>query len=149
VTDLLAALEATALAEHLRVSRWTYPLVNTAHLAGIGLLLGAVVPMDLRLLGLVRRGDAASALALLRPFAAAGALLAVLFGTLLFLAQPTDYVGNGWFRVKMALLALALLNALVHVRLGHLSPGRRRLAAAASLALWPAILLCGRMIGYT
>ena len=74
-----AAVEASAVASFLRQSHWTYPAVNAAHLLGIALLVGAIVPMDLRLMGLWRpdvRLD--TVLGLLRPVAAFGAGLAVL-----------------------------------------------------------------------
>ena len=48
---LLAGLEATAVAQTLRTSRWLYAATNTAHIFGIALLVGAIVPLDLRLLG--------------------------------------------------------------------------------------------------
>lgn len=143
------ALEATSLAEHLRASRWTYPLVNTGHVAGIALLVGSVIPMDLRLLRLVPGPEPAAVVAFLRPFAVAGLVVAVTFGALLFAARAGDYVGNPWFRAKMALLALAALNAALHLRLGTAHPPFGRAGAAASLLLWPLVLLCGRMIGYS
>ena len=146
---LLEALEATALAEHLRASRWTYPLVNAGHVAGVALLVGSVVPMDLRLLRLVPGPEPAVVLAFLRPFAIAGLVVAVTFGALLFLARAGDYAGNFWFRAKMVLLLLALANAVLHLRLGTARPRLGQAGAAASLLLWPLVLLCGRMIGYS
>jgi hypothetical protein len=136
------ALEASALAQHLRASHWTYPLVNTGHILGIALLVGAVVPMDLAAL---RGGAEARLVPWLRRFAVAGLVLAAGCGALLFIAQVGDYVQNGWFASKMTLLALAVMNALWHFRRDPL-PAR---AALASLLLWPAVLLCGRMIGYS
>ncbi len=146
---ILEGLEATGLAQHLRASRWTYPLVNTGHLAGIALLVGSVVPMDLRLLRLVPGPDPQVVVAFLRPFAIAGVILAMTFGGLLFVARASEYAENSWFRVKIALLALAVLNAVLHLRVGPARPFLGQAVAAASLLLWPAILLCGRMIGYS
>ena len=136
-----AALEATALAQHLKAARWTYPLVNAGHVLGLALLVGAVLPMDVAVLR--RRG--AAAVALLRPWAMVGLLLAVTCGALLFVTQAGDYATNLWFRAKMVLLALALLNAAFTLRPG----GPTRAGAAVSLILWPAVLLAGRMIGYS
>ena len=51
IEDWAAALEATALATGLRNSVWSYPLVNAAHILGVALLVGSIVPLDLRLLG--------------------------------------------------------------------------------------------------
>jgi putative intracellular protease/amidase len=99
--------------------------------------------MDLRLLGWMRGPEPAALAALLRPFAAAGLALAATCGVLMLLAQAGDHARNGWFRLKMARLAAALLNAALHLRT---APPPRH-AAARSLALWPAVLLSGRMIG--
>ena len=149
MSELAAALEATALAQFLKASRWIYPLVNAGHILGLALLVGAVVPMDLRLLGLRRGVSAEQAVALLRPVAAAGLALAATFGILLFITQAIDYVESPWFQAKMAVIAVALFNVLTHPRLAGLSPARRTASAAASLALWPTALLLGRLIAYT
>ncbi|SFP26919.1 hypothetical protein [Tranquillimonas alkanivorans] len=149
MTDLAAALEATALAQHLKASRWTYPLVNAGHILGLALLIGAVVPMDLRLLGLMRRPALPETVALLRPIAATGLTLAATFGALLFFTQASDYIGNRWFLAKLSLVALGLLNAALHPALADIPPARQRAAALASLAIWPAALICGRLIAYS
>jgi hypothetical protein len=96
-------------------------------------------------LGLIRGPEMPAVTTLLRPIALAGFLLALACGLLLFVAQTGEYLPNRWFQIKMALLALALANALWHLRARPL-PGY---AALASLLLWPAILICGRMIGYS
>lgn len=142
MTGFAEALEATALAEHLKESRWTYPLVNAGHIFGLALLLGAVLPMDVALL----RGH--RDVARLRTWAATGLALAVLFGAVLFATQATDYLGNTAFRIKMALLAFALVNLALHARMSRLGLVRMRAAAVISLLLWPAILVAGRLIAY-
>ena len=142
MTEIAAALEATALAQFLKASRWVYPAVNAGHILGIALLVGAIVPMDLRLLR--GRRDAIW----LRPFAIAGLVLAVVCGGLLFITQATDYIESAWFRAKMAVLAIALANVVAHPRLVALGPARGRVAAGVSVIAWPVVLILGRMIGY-
>jgi uncharacterized membrane protein SirB2 len=144
VIETAAALEATAVAQFLKASRWTYPLVNAGHILGIALLVGAVVPMDVAVL----RGRAVAAVGLLRPWSVAGFLLAAACGALLFVAQATEYVQSPWFLAKMGVLLLAVLNAAVHFRLDRFPPRQRRQAAIASLVLWPVALILGRMIAY-
>ena len=148
--DFAAAVEASAVATFLRQSRWTYPAVNAAHLLGIALLVGSIVPMDLRLIGVWRpdvRLDAV--LRLLRPVAAFGAALAVLTGLLLFSVQARDYVTMRLFAVKLALVAIGLAHALAWGdAIGRASPARQRGAGALSLVLWVSVLVCGRMLGY-
>jgi hypothetical protein len=140
---LIEAVEASALAEHLRQSRWTYPLVSAGHIAGIAMLFGAVVPMAVS--GLRGKHGGQALTRALRPFAVAGLVLAVACGALLFTAQAGDYVANRWFQAKLALIILALANAAWHMRSETLS----RRAALASLLLWSAALVAGRMIGFS
>ncbi|KKB85194.1 hypothetical protein VW29_07675 [Devosia limi DSM 17137] len=148
---LLEALEASAPASFLRGSFIVYPLVNALHILAIGALLTCALLMDLAILGIGRRLPAAAAVRYLRPVAILALLVAVLSGALLFSVQPLDYVGNPAFRLKLLLLAVALLNAGVFVLLqGRLSPNRApmRVLALASLLLWPSVLVAGRFIGF-
>jgi hypothetical protein len=140
---LIEAVEASALAEHLRQSRWTYPLVSAGHIAGIAMLFGSVVPMALQ--SLRRTSPAPNLVQALRPFAAFGLTLAVVCGALLFIAQASDYLANGWFRAKLALIVLAVANAAWHLR-AQAIPAH---AALASLVLWAAALISGRMIAFS
>lgn len=148
--ELAAAVEASALASLLRQSRWTYPAVNALHVLGVALLVGAVVPMDFRLIGAWRADvPLASVLRLLRPVAATGAVLAIVAGVLLFTVQARDYVGQPLFAIKMALVATGLAHALVWGGALAAAPRlRQRLAGGFSLAVWIAALFCGRTLGY-
>lgn len=156
--SLAAALQASGLSETLRASVWLYPLVNTGHVVGIALLFGAIVPLDLRLIGVFRTAPLAHLANTLVPVAVAGLLLALASGALLFATRPLDYVVEPLFRTKLVLLAAAVLNALwlrfdPHWR--HLgdAPGAPprpdwRLHGALSVLLWLGVITAGRLIGY-
>lgn len=154
--EALAALGASAPAVLLRGSPTAYLLVNAAHVLGIGLLVGAIVTLDLRLLGAFAAHPLAHLGPPLRRVAMAGLGLAAATGLLLFSTRPLAYVENPAFLAKMALLGLALLNvALLHAgpRWRDAMAGgtpRRGLRAAAmvSLLAWPGVLLAGRWIGF-
>jgi hypothetical protein len=148
--QLLAAIEGTALAEHLRWSRYTYPFVNAAHVVGLATLFGAILPLDLRLLGFFREVPLAGLARALRPVAAAGLALAVVTGLALFSAGAVGYAGMPLFWLKMGLVALGAANALLlsGPRLAVASLGRQRLAGAASVATWLAVIVAGRWLGY-
>jgi hypothetical protein len=149
VDAFAAAIEASPFATALRLSRWTYPLVNAGHVLGVALLVGAVVPMDLRLIGLWRRGIALPlVLRLLRPVAACGAVLAIVTGLCLFSVQASDYAAMPLFWLPRALVGLGLGHALAQRGLAAAPPSRQRRAGALSLVLWPSVLLCGRLLGY-
>jgi hypothetical protein len=158
LTELAAALQDTDLATALRQSFWVYPLVNAGHIVGLALLFGAIVPLDLRLLGFWRQVPLAALSRILLPVAIAGLLLAVPTGALLFSVRATEYAAMPLFGVKFALIACAIANALLlrlslawtvheHSELSGTTP-RLQLAGALSIGLWLAVITAGRMIGY-
>jgi hypothetical protein len=138
-------------ASWLQQSAIAYLFVNAAHILGIGLLLGAILPLDLRLLGMFRGFP----VEVLGPFlvrcAGTGLCLALPTGAWLFSVKPGEYLANEAFRWKLALLALALVNVgLQHWGLKrgiHLSPATQA-RAAVSLGLWLSVLVAGRWIGF-
>ena len=150
---LLAGLEGTTVAQTLRTSRWLYAATNTAHVFGIALLVGAIVPLDLRLLGWWPDVPRQKLVRVLVPVAATGLALAVVAGGLLFSVRASEYAGVGFLQAKLALVAVGTLAALaLHRAHGFLldSASDRRLAGHAILSLvcWPAALLCGRLIAF-
>lgn len=157
--EWLAALEATAIARELRNSVWVYPLVNAGHILGVALLVGAIVPLDLRLLGAWRTVPLSPLWQVLARTAAVGLALAVAFGALLFSARATEYAVSGLFVGKMAIVGAATANALA-LRFAHggdflqsvdrqeEAPARVQLAAAFSLLAWVTALTLGRLVGY-
>lgn len=107
-----AALEATPLATALRGSVWVYPLVNAAHILGVALLVGSIVPLDLRLLGVWRSVPLTPLWGVLTRTAGAGLILAMIFGALLFITRASEYTASNLFISKMAVVALGTANAL-------------------------------------
>lgn len=154
--ELLDALSQWPGAGLLRRSSLAYLFVNAAHILSFGLLIGAIVALDLRLLGLFGREPLAPLGRVLSRMAFAGACLAVLTGFVLFTVRPTEYVSNPAFIVKFALLVLALLNAALatssmawQMALHGASPSAvLRVSALFSLLLWPSVLVAGRWIGF-
>ena len=150
---LFAALEGTALAQALRASRWGYAAVNAAHIFAITLLVGSVVPLNLRLLGVWRGIARETAVRLLAPVAASGLALALLTGPLLFAVRAREYSGVGFLQLKLALIAVAVLSTLALCRShGFLlkDAPRARLAghALVSMVCWLGALVCGRLIAF-
>jgi hypothetical protein len=129
------------------------------HLIGIAFLLGSILLVDLRVIGLARwlSVSTLSGKFLLRVTWVGFALLTI-SGFCLFSAYALDNVENAFFLTKMALIALAGINAaLFHVRVyaGILawdrdtpSPGIARMFTSLSVLLWLLIVACGRLIAY-
>ncbi len=146
---MFAALEAMPAVAEFRGSTYAYPLVNALHIIGIATLFGAILALDLRILGAGRRIKFEPLEAYLTRMALAGFALAALAGLLLFASAATDYAASPVFRVKMAAILLAGFNALVYRTLRARGFERPRIVAALSIALWLAAILLGRAIGYS
>ncbi|MFZ4289196.1 DUF2214 domain-containing protein [Variovorax sp. HJSM1_2] len=151
--DLIAAWPG---ALWLQSSGTAYMLVNAAHILGIALLVGGIVPLDVLLARNAPGGELLVLARILPRAAACGLGLAVLTGLWLFSVRPTDYVGNPAFLFKLALLALAVGNiAWQHfsgdwgrVLKGDGASRALRIRAILSVALWVSVVLAGRWIGF-
>lgn len=149
---LVVAIEGWGIAEFLRRSIWAYPLVNLTHVLAIGFLVTSAVLMDLRVLGLAgRRLEVAIVISHLRPVAITGLTVAVVAGFLLFTVQATHYAANPIYLAKMALLAVAVLNAVLFTSFrAERDPeaGATRAMALLSIVLWLSVALAGRLIAF-
>lgn len=151
-------LEGTALAVIMRQSAWLYPITEIAHIVGFAVLVGAAVMFDLRLLGVSRGLPVVGMARHLLPWARASLALVVPSGLMMFTAHANEFAGNPVFRVKLALIAAAGLNAAVFHRWSFSSVARWDREAAApwpakasavlSLVLWPSVISCGRLLAY-
>ena len=150
---LFAALEGTAVAQFLRVSRWGYAAVNGAHIVGIGLLIGSIVPLNLRFLGLWPTVPRQMLVRVLAPVAISGLALAVGAGMLLFSVKAREYAGISFLQIKLLLVIAGSLSALAL----HRATGRSLEAASDrhlvghavfSLLCWLGALFCGRLIAF-
>jgi hypothetical protein len=154
--DVLDSLAAWPGAVWLTRSGTAYLFVNAAHILGIGMLVGAILPLDLRLAGLFRSFPVQVLAPFLSRAAACGLALALLTGAWLFSVKPAEYVGNTAFLIKMGLLAFALVNvALQHgnrryrqALVGGPVHGAVRGVALLSAVSWVAVLVAGRWIGF-
>jgi hypothetical protein len=155
----LGAVEASPLAQAMRQWLWLYPAVETVHLVGIALLVGSVAMFDLRLLGFSKAIPVTALARHLLPWTLGALLLVVPSGLAMFSAHAADFVSNPVFLLKLGLLFAAGVNAAAF----HIGPYARvaawerdrpapktaRLHGAASLALWIAVIACGRLLAYT
>lgn len=126
--------------------------MNTLHVLGIALLVGAIVVLDLRLLGLWRAVPVA---ALARPtvnVAATGQALALVTGMMLLTVQATEYVANPFLYLKFGAILIGLANLGLLRLAGDWKDDsrarRRRWAGLLSLLAWLTALTAGRMIAY-
>lgn len=148
-----AAVGTSDFARALKFSVYGYSLTNTAHVLGIAMLVGAILPLDLRLMGLFRSIDREQAVRLLAPFACLGLVIAVMAGAAMFSVRAPHYVQSSFLGYKLILVTTgATLALILHLRAGLWLTGAsdRRVAlhGAASMICWLGALVSGRMIAY-
>lgn len=148
---LLGVFEHSALATLFRTSRWAYAGLSATHLLGIAMLVGGILPLDLRLVGAwpsIARRDVAR---ILVCTTSVGLALAMVTGLVLFSVRAQEYARLPVFWAKMALIATGALSALLaHRRHGLWLERGQRLARIgfASSACWLATLVMGRLIAF-
>ena len=135
---------------------WYLPLWKTLHIAGMTLLMGVVLAVDLRIFG-VGKGLPARPLQRLMPWAAGGFAVSLMSGVLLVRANPQQYLGaplNLAFYAKILCLVLIGLNDILYfatglkrevdgVEAGEAASASAKIVASVSLALWFSVIYLG------
>ena len=148
------ALAHSALGQAMQTSKWGFAVVEMVHLLALAILGGAVLIVDLRLLGVILKGESARAIGRdLSRLLIGSLILMVLSGIGLLSEEAGKCYYSPAFRWKMALLAAAILfyftlhrRALLHTDKG-VPTIWSRIAAVISLTLWFGVGVAGRAIG--
>jgi len=152
-------LENTPVGVAVRQSVWLFPIVETTHTVGIALMAGTIAVVDLRLLGFgLRREPVGAVLRQVLPWTWAGVALMFATGALLVSSEAVKLYNSLFFRIKLALLFVAAVNAVIfHWTVyrqaakwdqASSTPARAKLAGLLSLTCWIGIIAMGRAIGY-
>ena len=136
---------------------WSWPALETLHFFGMCVLFGALIIMDLRLIGW-EKAAAVVDTDKLYPIALAGFGINLITGIIFCFGDPGRYFINISFQIKMVLLLLAGLNFLYYkLKVEHMlaavgpgedTPAIAKVVGAASLILWTGVLSYGRLIPY-
>jgi hypothetical protein len=138
---------------------WTYGLVNLVHILGVASLFGAILVLDLRLLGLWRKVPLPAISEPVVPVATIGFVVALISGVCMLATKATDYVGNPFLYIKFPAIFLGILNVVVlssssawkqhKVReLSRREQSRLKMFGGISLVCWITAITAGRMIAY-
>jgi hypothetical protein len=148
--------ENTAVGEAIRASLWLFPVIESFHLLALAVIGGAVLLMNLRLLGFgIQRMPAAQLWRDTKPWMLGSLMVMLTSGVLLFTSEATKLYYHEAFWVKMISLLLAILYTFTVLRRVALAePGRvrpvwSRLAALVSILLWSSVGIAGRWIGFS
>jgi hypothetical protein len=157
---LISYFEDSALADNIRENDLLFPLVESVHVLSICLVVGSILVVDLRLLGLASINRPVSRLTNgILPLTWSAFAVAVASGSLLFISNATKYLENGYFVAKILLICAAGLNMVVFHFISARDlpkwekektlPFSARLAGGLSILLWVSVVTCGRWIGFT
>jgi hypothetical protein len=145
--------ESTVLGAVIRSSTYLFPAIEVLHLLGLTVLLGAIVVLDMRLLGFgLRRQSIPRVAQAMTPLIWTGIAISFPSGTLLFVAEAVKCYDNAAFWFKMAcLFAAVVFQVTVHRAVtssDDIQPLRAKFTGAVSLLLWFAVGVGGRAIGF-
>jgi len=151
--DIFAWISDTALAGWVISSPYIWPTLESIHFVSLCVLMGSILVIDLRLIGVFRERCAAT-VAMLARLSLAAFAVNLATGILFFFGNTYKYVGNSAFELKLVLILLAGANAVFYkVRLGHIVDTEEVSwssigVGSLSLLLWSGVIVCGRMITF-
>jgi hypothetical protein len=136
---------------------WSWPTLETLHFIGLSGLIGALIVMDLRLIGFQTIIPLRAVHALM-PVAIVSFAINLITGLGFVIAVPRMYTTNWSFWAKMICVALAGVNFLIYYltvepRLMKASPSAptplsAKAIGVSSLVLWFGVLSFGRLLPY-
>jgi uncharacterized membrane protein YkvI len=152
-------LQDTPISTAIRESTDLWPVLEGTHLLGMALMMAPVMMYDFRLIGFRWKADPVSKVKWsFLPITFFGFALMVTTGVLLLWSEPLKCYKSGYFRIKVAALILAGLNAMVfHSTIDRTTaqwdnasppPFRARLTGILSLTLWTVVIFAGRYTAY-
>jgi putative flippase GtrA len=147
--------ESLWLGQFVVNSNWLFPVIEAVHLLALSVLGGAVLVVDLRLLGLGLKVQSPSELwRAARPWMIGALATMIATGVLLFLSEPIKLYYSDSFWVKITTLPIAIAFAFT-IRSRTTQDAvrntarRQMLVGALSIALWVVVAAAGRWIGFS
>lgn len=154
VTISLQAIEALAPVRAIATTPGLYPALSALHILGVGILIGSIATVDLRLLRIIG-SHVDDATPWLIRFAIGGFVLAAVTGLCLASVRIAAYAQNSAFIAKLILLMIAGINACLLRLCRHRTNETQdyrvlvsALAGVISLTVWIATIAAGRWIAF-
>ena len=148
--------ELTTVGEIIRSSVWLFPFIEAFHLVAFGVLGGAVLLVDLCLIGLAFRSQPVARVAQeMKPWLQRSLAVAVVSGSLLFVSESVKCYYSEAFWIKITGLFVALIftatirRKVTMAEAGNIGPIWNRLVGVVSIGLWATVAWGGRWIGFS
>jgi hypothetical protein len=143
------------LANIVSDSRWVFPAIEAVHIMALCLLFGALLMLNLRLLGLGLKHKPVSQLAReLSPWVLVSLIIILSTGFVLFASEAMKAYLSVPFQVKMLFLFTAIVfHYTIYGHVTKADESRRsqawgKVAAIVSILLWLGVGIGGRGIGF-
>jgi hypothetical protein len=147
-------INETSLTKVLQESAYLAPFINVFHLFALTVFAGAILVVDLRLLGRGTRDQPLAQVARnAQPWLVAGLIALAITGVLQIFATPIKEYNNPSFWTKMETLIVALIFTFtVRWRVTQMDEARLgaiwgKVVALVSIGLWGTVAASGRLIG--
>jgi len=148
--------EASTVGDAIRQSLWAFAVIESIHLLGLAAIGGAVLVVDLRMLGLgLRQQPIAEVARSAHPWFVGSLLVMLVTGVALFLSEAVKCYYSTPFWVKISSLTLAIIFSFTIRRTITLADESRirpiwyKVVALVSLTLWFGVGAGGRWIGFS
>ena len=134
---------------------WVWPAGEALHFIGMSLIIGVVLTVNLRLLGVTTAVSYAAVHRLL-PWGMLGFIINFVTGMLFFIGAPEQYTANVAFHYKMILLMIAganflyltVFNRAYAMRADDTVPPMGRVVAISAIVSWVGVMYFGRMLPF-
>jgi hypothetical protein len=147
--------EATALGMAVRNSQYAFPIIEFFHLAALAVIGGAVLVVDMRLLGLgLRKTSVAQLASDAQPWVIGSLIVMIASGVSLYTSEATKCYASPAFWIKIsALILVTIFTFTVRRKVAmdderHVSPLVNKSVGLVSVGLWFAVAWGGRWIGF-
>ena len=146
---MLVWIENTSLALWVGTSLWAYPVLLSAHITGLAVIVGIIAMRDFHLLGFINGVTEANFLEL-KKLAYCGFLINGISGIMLFASQASYLSTNLPFLVKLFFIGSGMLLASKIYKKIEKNTGRisTKILAILSLFSWFGAITAGRLIAY-
>jgi hypothetical protein len=141
--------EATPLGRMIRNSEYAFPMIEFVHLAALAVIGGAVLIVDMRLLGFGLKKTPVVQLAKdAQPYVTGSLIVMLLTGSALYTSEATKCYASVAFWIKMVSLLLAMIFTYTIKKRTAARDHESRLVGAMSILLWFGVAWGGRWIGF-
>jgi hypothetical protein len=128
-------------------------LVRMAHILSVSAFFGAIILLDLRLIGIRSNVQLRALSELVLPWVYGCFAVGTVSGAMLFFYDPVHVASHAYFSLKLILIAAGVLNAALFNRRGFVlalsapgaMPRQARIIGAVSLVLWAGVMICATL----